>query len=321
MLVLEDFFNHVKIANKKYKHYNGVDVNDYKDYLKSFDDAMLFEIDYEVIREDLNNIYSELDRMSIKDKQLAIMNYIDSFPVEQLNLPCKSTYITVKNIEYIPELDVRNGFTSMLITHDLIAIYNYSSDHPGTKADHIYYQYGIWYTNNLLLTHMVLINAKVCLDVINSYRPIISNHLNIKNYRPKCNLLNKKRLTKTPNQFYVINVNNSLKNHAPSSEVNKRCSYEKSYAYQVMGHFKYRIMVGDLPMEDKVRKYLTKNPNRKIITKPSDLDDKYRKILNDRQIEYKEGQWMSIVECHVESYIANSKNGKNKFIPSVRVMS
>lgn len=321
MLVVEDFFNHVKSANKKYKHYNGVYAADYKDYLRSFDDAMLFEVDFALIDDKLLNIFSELNALSHNDKIAAMMNYIDSFPVEQLTLPAPTTYITVKNLGHNAIYGVDNAFTSFMITKDLIAVYVYNSDFVNQKHDVIYYQYGIWHTANILTTHKIVCNILLLLDVINAYRPTINNHLNVKNYRPRCNLLNKKKLTRTPNQFYVINLDNGMRTAQTTSQGTKRASYEKSYAYEVMGHFKYRIMIGDLPMEEKVQKYLTRNENRKIITKAADIDEKYQKILDDRQVEYKEGQWMSVLESHVESYIANSKKGDHTFIPAVRIIS
>lgn len=321
MLVVEDFFNHVKSANKKYKHYNGVDAADYKDYLRSFDNAMLFEIDSKLIYDGLSNIVSELNHLSSKDRLPTMMHYIDSFPIEQLTLPAPTTYITVKNLGHHAVYGIDNGYTSFLITKDLIAVYVYNSDSINQKIDIIYYQYGIWYTNDILTTHKLVCNIILLLEVINNYNPTINNHLNIKNYRPRCNLLNKKKLTRTPDKFYTINLDNGMRVAKTTSQDTKRASYEKSYAYQVMGHFKYRIMVGDLPMEEKVQKYLIRNERRKIIMKAEDIDEKYKKILDDRQVQYKEGQWISVLESHVESYIANSKKGDSTFIPAVRIIS
>lgn len=321
MLVVEDFFNHVKSANKKYKHYHGIWEEDYKDYLRSFDNAMLFEVDSKLIFDSLSNIVSKLNHLPSKDRLSAMMHYIDSFPIEQLVLPAPTTYITMKNLGYSAIYGADNAFTSFLITKDLIAVYVYNSELLGQKHDIIFYQYGIWYTNDVLTTHKLVSNIILLLEIINNYKPTINNHLNVKNYRPRCSLLNKKKLTRTPNQFYVINVDSHQKTFNKTLQESKRMSYEKSYAYEVMGHFKYRIMVGDLPMDERVQKYLVKNERRKIITKAEDIDEKYKKILDDRQIEYQEGQWMSVLESHVESYIANSKKGQNTLIQSVRVIS
>lgn len=317
MLALENFFDHVNLANKKYKHYNGSDAAEYKDYLKSFDNAMLFEIDYALINDKLVNAFNELNTLSAEAKLAAMVSYIDSFPVEQLALPAPTTYITVKNLGPNAIYGVEDPSISYLITKDLIVAYVYNSEFIGQKHDVIYYQYGIWYTTHILTTHKLALNIKLLLDVINAYKPSVNNHLTIKKYKRKCDQLNKKKLTKTPNQFYTINLNNQIRVPQRVSEDTKRASYEKSYAYQVMGHFKYRIMVGDLPMEDKTQKYLSRNANRKLIMKAEDIDDKYKKILHDRQIEYQTGQWISVLESHVESYIANSKKGG--LIPAVRV--
>ncbi len=165
MLVVEDFFNHVKSANKKYKHYHGIWEEDYKDYLKSFDNAMLFEVDSKLIFDSLSNIIDELNHLPSKDRLSAMMHYIDSFPIEQLALPAPTTYITMKNLGYSAIYGADNAFTSFLITKDLIAVYVYNSELLGQKHDIIFYQYGIWYTNDVLTTHKLVSNIILLLEL------------------------------------------------------------------------------------------------------------------------------------------------------------
>lgn len=153
---------------------------------------------------------------------------------------------------------------------------------------------------------------------------IINGYLNTVIYKStyKRQMKRNKRFKRfdMPSYYYTIDLKNRIVKKAESStKGNTGKSFEKSYAYDVRGHYKCHIKTGELPIDPEIEKLLRKDPRRKIFMSPSEIDDEYRVILTKREYEIKEGYWYSILKTYYNGFIANSKGGKNPYIPSIHV--
>lgn len=156
------------------------------------------------------------------------------------------------------------------------------------------------------------------IDMINSYQTVIVDRTTEPKYNIKCQLWNKKKLVKTPSAYYKVSLKDKIIIEEDESETDTVCvRREKTFAYFVRGCDTHRIKTGNLPIDPVIEKQLRKDSRRKIFMSINELDEESKEILENRQIRMKEGQWVSILKTKRTSYIANSKDGKNPYIPSV----
>jgi len=90
-----------------------------------------------------------------------------------------------------------------------------------------------------------------------------------------------------------------------------------SYRHDVRAHESVRIARGDLPLDEKLRKKLAVNPNRRIYTtEPLSAEDASR--LAKRGVRPKRhDEWLSILVAQVTAHISPSDT-KLPYIPGVR---
>lgn len=248
--------------------------------------------------------------------------YRDPSDIENIVLPSHWLYIHFN--PKIPASNPNDGrevhFTSVFVSRTTICFFLEVTDIV-TKAKisvpNIIYHKGKW-------THIVEEQSQMIsfilfsIDLINSYQTVVVDRTTEPKYNIKCQLWNKKRLVKTPSAYYKVSLrNNKIIEEDEEDDSRIRVGRQKNFAYFVRGCHVHRIKKGELPIDPTVEKQLKKDSRRKIFLSSDEIDEESLEVLQDHGIRVGDKEWVAILKTRRSSYIANSKDGKNPYIPSI----
>jgi hypothetical protein len=270
-----------------------------------------FKSEAEILDQDIN--------LKKEYKQL-----ISNFKLENLELPSPYTYIGNPKKDDAPTKDMEN-FCGLLITKkyflqiitvkqnnkevisiapvvgDIVPLQNFNSE-------------------DLLMTSQMLINHITYLQIINTFQKI-NIDLRTKKSQFDMNWIMKKKKVEKPKAYYRVQLHSGTSILEDKELEDKfRIVREKTFAYFVRAHYKVRIIKGSLPLSEREEKFLRKDSRRRIFTSKDQVDSESWEILQRRQVQWNDNEWISILEYRVCGHIANSKDGKNPYIPSIHVV-
>ena len=238
---------------------------------------------------------------------------IEPYLINNINLPSKCMYIVSDNA-----LMNVNEVVGFIVRHDLVISFVQTNIQGKLyPMPLITYVNGEWIrggTNDKwpTKTGIMLLNV---IEEINSLQVIKVNGITDKTFFRARDKIFKKSKVK-PLEYYTVSLQSRI---ISSSKNSSESQVERQYAYDVRGHNAYRILTGSIPIDPKIENYLKKDERRKIFYSSNELDDDSRELLLKRNIFIKENEWVSILKYWVEGYVANSKDGKNPYIPSIHV--
>lgn len=352
----QDLTRHGIIEGRQVEHVNPRFIKAYRHIFKQLNTCRLYEIDlsrvdallqYHIRKDLMDAVMEHPDKSEselIAEDLERTIDFIESYDFSTLHLPSKCLYVGFSNSKVIDIKDKAlvsiewNGLigtlTSIqhlgfLLSKDFyIRVVEVSQEGSGSYLNFSmeYYQ-GQWgeYSANILDGQAALslkdsiLTASYVIEMINSYQTIVVNYQSDKSYRRNCDRYNKKKIVPNPPAFYRVDLKNLVLSQSEESDKLFRQVIERTYAYQVRGHYRHRITVGDLPIDPKVEKYLKKNTDRKIFYDRETIDQDHWDILTKRRIQVHPNQWVAVLKVWVDEYIANSKDGKNPYIPSIHV--
>lgn len=287
----------------------------YKEIVNQLERAQLYEIAVlktEEFAKKIHERYKEKERFEAGN----------SFSLSNLELPASAVFIALDNDSYyFPDNHIKGLFisktnVSLLCEVKLpsgeftVSMFTYISDNKWTELADTAER------SNEAIKFSVMMMILSVIMVINSYETITVNRIN---YQKKVKQMKNIKDIKIPLKYHIVNLSSSIINNSIKIDGLIKRVVEKSYAYDVRGHYKCHIKTGELPIDPEIEKRLRKDPRRKIFMNPSEMDDDSREILTKREYEIKEGYWYSVLKTYYHGFIANSKGGKNPYIPSIRV--
>lgn len=236
---------------------------------------------------------------------------LEPYSINNLDLPNKCIYVL--NKDYNANPNKVNGF---IISKDIIITFVYMTM-MGRKVTLplLTYYKGEWMeseNNSKWNTKLGSLVLKTIED-INSHHCIKTNGITDPSFFRVRDRIFKGYKVK-PLDYYTVTVQSRVVSNADNSSIART---ECNYAYDVRGHYVYRIMTGELPMDVKIEKYLKRDDRRKIFYSPNELDEESQRVLSERDITLVDGHWVSILKYWVDAYVANTKEGINPYIPSI----
>lgn len=289
----------------------------HSDILTAFQTARIYVLNSEQLA--TTQHYLEFTRIlktspNIQETRENFYEHVWPYQVDSLKLPARSIYLVL-------EPQDEDAARSLLITKDfVIGFFNIPNiEVNDTYIPHLLYYKDEWLVNDDYWFIGAAMSIKMSMELINSQTTIRYNGLNDKTFIRSQTKIFKKAKFK-PREYYRVELKQTVikeDSEAREATVKSECNY----AYDVRGHFCYRILTGDLPMDTKTEKYLKRDPRRKIFLSESELDEETNVELNKRGISMKDGQWLSVLKYWIEPHIANSKDGKNKYIPSIKTIT
>ncbi len=256
-------------------------------------------------------IYVVPELPSINDDD--IDETIGPYDVGNINLPSKHMYIVVDNAT-----SLNNDIVGFLVGPELILCFiRIIVGDDIQYGSLVAYANGVWSTgrNSDARCNKAGIKLLKVVEAINSLQVIKVNGVNDKSFfRIRDSIFKKSKIK--PLDYYTVTLQSRI---VHSSKPSSESQTERQYAYDVRGHHAHRILTGSLPIDPKIENYLKKDSRRKIFYSIVELDDDSRDLLLDRNIIVKEGEWVSILKYWISDHIANSKDGKNPYVPSIHV--
>ncbi len=269
--------------------------------------------------------YAELDEIIENKDNLAATKMLNNTDISSIVLPSPWTYIGFPEIESYTSEKLKNYAYGIFISHDMISLIQKHIMDENVSLyipEHLYY-------NRKWMPDMVNHGADVLdtiysllrmLHFIDSFQTTIIDTRSA-GFKLACNLIDKKRQIPRPKAYYRVTMKDGTR-YLTDQEINDRLRIirEKTHAYFVKAHNRHRIMRGTLPMDEKMERWLRKDPKRKIFTSQDQIDPESLKILTKRGIFWRDGEWIALLPYRVHSHIANTKGGKNPYIPSIHIV-
>ncbi len=125
-----------------------------------------------------------------------------------------------------------------------------------------------------------------------------------------------KHYSHVPRDYHLITVQDGIRYEEPEpdyDEIDIGSHSTQGYCYDVIGHQATRILRGELPLDEKLEKYLLRDSRRVVIRSKDDLTDDLTHLLLKRGIFYRENEWISILTFPVKPH---QRNKDKPYVPA-----